>query len=306
MTKLHIVQDTPPLLDLAAGIAMARTAIRDAAEDGADLIVFPETWLGGYPSWVFGMAGWDSAEARSWFGRLVEASLVLDSPQGAVLCEAARDAGITVVMGVNERARASSATIFNSLVTIGPDGRILNVHRKLLPTHTERIVWAPGDGAGLRAVATPAGRIGGLVCWEHWHPLARQALHADDEQIHVAVWPDMPSSHQLACRSYAFEGRCFVVSAGTYLPVERVPEALRQAFITGLGGQDGLQGGSGVVGPDGEYLVGPVFGGETVVATIDLADTIRFKHDLDVVGHYDRRDVFQLTVNRRREIGGDP
>ncbi|WLS05173.1 carbon-nitrogen hydrolase family protein [Shinella oryzae] len=304
MTKIHIVQDTPPLLDLEAGIAMAEQAIHAAARDGADLIVFPETWLGGYPAWVFGMAGWDSADARSWFGKLVEASLALDSHEAQRLFTAAREAGITVVMGINERARASSAILFNSLVTIGPDGSIQNVHRKLLPTHTERIVWAPGDAAGLVTVPTPAGRIGGLVCWEHWHPLARQALHAADEEIHVAVWPDMPAAHQLACRSYAFEGRCFVVSAGTYLPVDRVPEPLREAFIIGLGGQDGLQGGSGVIGPNGEYCVGPVFSGETVVATIDLADTIRFKHDLDVVGHYDRRDVFTLTVNRRREIGG--
>ncbi|OCJ13075.1 carbon-nitrogen hydrolase [Rhizobium sp. AC44/96] len=303
MTKIHIVQDTPPLLDLAAGIAIAEDAIRVAAEDGADLIVFPETWLGGYPAWVFGMAGWDSAEARRWFGKLVDASLALDSPQASSLCQAARNANLTVVMGINERARSTSAILFNSLLTIGPDGSILNVHRKLLPTHTERIVWAPGDGAGLVAPQTPAGRIGGLVCWEHWHPLARQALHGQDEQIHVAAWPDMPPAHQIACRSYAFEGRCFVVSAGTYLPVERVPQDLREAFVIGLGGQDGLQGGSGVVGPDGEYLIGPVFGGETVIATIDLAQTIGFKHDLDVVGHYDRRDVFQFRVNRAREIG---
>lgn len=306
MTKLHIVQDTPPLLDLEAGIAMAQEAIRLAGEDGADLIVFPETWLGGYPAWVFGMAGWDSGEARRLFAKLVDASLSLDSQHAASLRKAARDAKITVVLGINERARSSSAILFNSLVTIGPDGNILNVHRKLLPTHTERIVWTPGDGAGLVAVPTPAGRIGGLVCWEHWHPLARQALHGEDEQIHVAVWPDMPPAHQVACRSYAFEGRCFVVSAATFLPVDRVPAELREAFIIGLGGQDGLRGGSGVVGPDGEYLIGPVFSGETVVATIDLADTIGFKHDLDVVGHYNRRDVFQLAVNRRREIGGDP
>lgn len=304
MTTLHIIQDTPPLFELETALEIARKAIRTAGEKGADLVVFPETWLGGYPSWVFGMAGWDSEEARHWFGKLVVSSLVLDSSHADALRLAAKEANVTVVMGINERARASSAILFNSLVTIGPDGSILNVHRKLLPTHTERIVWTPGDGAGLRAVDTPAGRIGGLVCWEHWHPLARHALHADDEQIHVAVWPDMPSSHQVASRSYAFEGRCFVVSAATYMPAERVPPELRDAFILGLGGQDGLRGGSGVIGPDGEYRIGPVFGSETVEATIDLADTIRFKHDLDVTGHYDRRDVFQLSVNRQREIGG--
>ncbi|MDO1583459.1 carbon-nitrogen hydrolase family protein [Rhizobium oryzicola] len=304
MTTLHIIQDTPPLFELETAIAVAREAIRKAGEKGADLVVFPETWLGGYPAWVFGMAGWDSEEARHWFGKLVESSLVLNSSHADALRQAAKEANVTVVMGINERARVSSAILFNSLVTIGPNGDILNVHRKLLPTHTERIVWTPGDGAGLCAVNTPAGRIGGLVCWEHWHPLARHALHAVDEQIHVAVWPDMPSSHQIASRSYAFEGRCFVVSAATYMPAERVPLSLRDAFILGLGGEDGLRGGSGVIGPDGEYRIGPVFGGDTVEATIDLADTIRFKHDLDVTGHYDRRDVFQLSVNRQREIGG--
>jgi len=126
-------------------------------------------------------------------------------------------------MGLNERARAHAGTLYNSLVTIGADGTVRGVHRKLTPTHTERVVWAPGDAAGLIAHDTPVGRVGGLVCWEHWHPLARQALHVQDEQIHIAAWPDLPDMHRVASRAYAFEGRCFVLCAGQYLSTD-VPD----------------------------------------------------------------------------------
>ncbi|BDZ45624.1 nitrilase-related carbon-nitrogen hydrolase [Naasia aerilata] len=201
-----IVQRPPVLLDLAATLDRAVEAIEEAAD--ADLVVFPETWVTGYPAWVFGMAGWGDPEGRRWYGRLLRESPVVggadDSDDDlAPVRAAARRAGTTVVLGINER---SGGTLYNSLATVGPDGRLLNLHRKLVPTHTERIVWAQGDGAGLRAVDTPAGRVGGLVCWEHWMPLARQALHSEGEQIHVAAWPDMPELHELAARTYAREG----------------------------------------------------------------------------------------------------
>lgn len=298
MTRVHIVQHPPHLLDLDAGVQTAIQHIALAKQGNADLVVFPETWLGGYPAWIFGMAGWDDSNARAWFLKLVEASPTISSQHVASLCNVAREFEITVIMGFNERARKASATLFNSLVTIGADGRILGVHRKLLPTHTERLVWSRGDGGGLRVYDTPAGRIGGLICWEHWHPIARQALHAQDEQIHIALWPDMSSAHQLASRSYAFEGRCFVVSAATFLPLNMVPATLRDAYAAGVGNEDGFTGGSGVIGPDGEYRVGPVWGDAAVVADIDLSETIAYKHDLDVAGHYDRPDIFEWKVNR--------
>ncbi len=309
-----IVQQPPAVLDLAEGLLRAVRFVAEAASRGARLVVFPEAWLTCYPAWVFGMAQWDDAVARRWYGELLAQSPVLDpvAAAGGVtdgvqpLREAAAAAGVTVVMGLNERAAPGSGTLYNSLLTIGPDGRTLNLHRKLTPTHTERIVWASGDGAGLAVSETPVGRVGGLVCWEHWHPLIRQSLHAQQEQIHVAAWPDSPEMHHLAARTYAFEGRCFVLSAAQVLRREDVPAELLEAFLTGLGdvaADDAwlMDGGSGVVAPSGEWLVGPVRAEATlVVATLDLADRDARSLDLDVVGHYSRSDVLRLSVDRRR------
>jgi predicted amidohydrolase len=307
-----IAQRPPVLLDLAASLERAVGCVAEAAAAGAGLVVFPETWLTGYPAWAFGLAGWQDPVARAWHARLLAASPVVGAADALddglePVRRAAREHAVTVVIGLNER---SGGTLYNSLATIGPDGTLLNLHRKLVPTHTERIVWGPGDGAGLRAVETPAGRVGGLVCWEHWMPLARQTLHAADEQIHVAAWPDTPEMHQIAARSYAFEGRCFVLCAGLFLTVEDVPAELLDAYRAGLGpgaAEDRVlfDGGSAVIGPDGDWVVEPVRGRpELVVATIDLTAIDRAHHDLDVVGHYARDDIFELRVDQRRPRGG--
>lgn len=310
-STIAIVQQPPVLLDLASALQAAAGYVAEAASAGAQLVVFPETWLTGYPAWVFGMAGWRDETAQRWYARLLAESPVLGSEGEldddlAPLRQAAQEAEVTIVMGLNERARRAAGTLYNSLITIGPDGRTLNLHRKLVPTHTEKIVWGQGDGAGLAVVDTPAGRVGGLICWEHWQPLARQALHAQDEEIHVAAWPDVPEIHHIASRSYAFEGRCFVVCAGQILAVDDVPEDLRDAYRRGVGpdaAEDGLlfEGGSGIVGPDGEWLAPPLVGAPGVIVhTIDLSQRDAQHHDLDVVGHYSRPDVFELTVHKRR------
>lgn len=269
-TTVAIVQQPPALLDLEESVRLAAGHITEAAQAGATLVVFPETWLTCYPAWVFGLAGWRDSTAQRWHARLLEQSPVLDPEGGddslSPIRAAARESGVTVVLGLNERAGKASGSLYNSLITIGPDGGTLNLHRKLTPTHTERIVWAAGDGAGLRVVDTPAGRIGSLVCWEHFNPLARHALHAQNEEIHVAVWPDMPESHRIAARSYALEGRCFVVSAGQVLSTDDIPADLRAAYRAGVGPdapESGLllNGGSSIAGPDGSWIVEPVFDG---------------------------------------------
>lgn len=306
-----IVQQPPAVLDLTASLRRASHHIGQAAADGARLVVFPETWLSGYPAWVFGLAGWDDPEARTWHAELVDQSVTigaddcLDDDLGP-LRAAAAEHGATVVMGLNERATPASGTLYNTQVTIGADGTLLNLHRKLTPTHTERIVWAAGDGAGLRAVDTPIGRVGGLICWEHWNPLARQALHEEDELLHVAAWPDTPPMHHVAAQSYAFEGRCFVLCAGQYLTTDDVPTHLLPAYRKGVGPdtpESGalFDGGSGIIRPNGQWLHKPVTGRpETIVATIDPTEAIAHRHDLDVSGHYARPDVFTLTIDRRR------
>ncbi len=309
--RIAIVQRPPALLDLTATMGRAVEAIDEAAD--ADLIVFPETWVTGYPAWVFGMAAWGDPEGRRWYGRLLRESPVIGGPDDlgdglAPVRAAAQRAESTVVIGVNERVGGS---LHNSLVTLGPDGRLLNLHRKLVPTHTERIVWGHGDGAGLRAVDTPSGRVGGLVCWEHWMPLARQALHADHEQVHVAVWPDMPEMHELAARTYAREGGCFVISAAHYLTADDVPAELLDAYCAGVGPDvvadgvlfDGVlfDGGSSIATPTGEWLVEPVRGRpELITAEIDLDDVDEAHADLDVAGHYSRSDVFTLRIDTSR------
>lgn len=314
-TTVAIVQQPSAPLDLGESLDRAAAHIMEAAAAGASLVVFPETWLTCYPAWVFGMAGWRDSEARRWHARLLAESPVLDHDGAqddgvAPIRAAARDAGVTVVIGLNERADRAGGTLYNSLLTIGADGGTLNLHRKFSPTHTERIVWGAGDGAGLRVVDTPAGRVGGLVCWEHFNPLARHTLHAQNEEIHVAAWPDCPESHGIAARSYALEGRTFVVSAAQFVATSDIPADLLDAYRAGVGPDapdDGLlfDGGSNIVGPDGAWLVEPVVGeARTIVARLDLDRRYEELLDLDVAGHYSRPDIFQLAVDRSRRDSG--
>lgn len=307
-----IVQEPPAVLDLAESVERAVAHVAGAASSGADLVVFPETWLTCYPAWAFGMAGWRDADARRWHARLLAESPVVDATDGdaddlAPLRAAARENRVTIVMGVNERAARHGGSLFNSIVTIGTNGETLNVHRKLVPTHTERIIWAPGDAAGLRTVDTPAGAIGGLVCWEHFNPLARHALHAQNEEVHIALWPDMPESHVVAARSYALEGRCWVISAGQYLAVDDVPDELADAYRVGSGGTGDVffDGGSHIVAPDGSFALEPVFGRHGILLA-ELDTSLRYGEllDLDIAGHSARPDVFELTVDRRRRGSG--
>jgi predicted amidohydrolase len=231
----------------------------------------------------------------------------VSGPAGLVLREIAARHGLTLVTGVSERVSAGPGrgTLYNALLVIGPDGRLLNHHRKLVPTYTERMVWGNGDAEGLRAVDTPIGRLGGLICWEHWMPLARQAMHEAGEQIHVAVWPTVHEMHQIASRHYAFEGRCFVLAAASFMPARDLPPELRRpddlTDDTLL-----LRGGSAIIAPDGSYLAGPVYDEETILtADLDLSAIDREVMTLDVSGHYSRPDVFRFEVQSVRRRPAD-
>jgi predicted amidohydrolase len=292
---------------LADGIEQKRSLSTEAAAAGASLVVFPETWLPGYPAWLDvcrDVALWDHEPTKRVFARYRAESVEVNGESGAAIVRIARDIGVTLIVGVSERVSSGpgSGTLFNSLLTYGPDGRLLNHHRKLVPTYTERMVWGPGDSEGLRAVETPAGRVGGLVCWEHWMPLARQALHVSGEDIHVAVWPTAHERLQLASRHYAFEGRCFVLAAGSLMPASALPQELeRDADRAPSDNALVLRGGSAIIGPDGEYIVPPHFDEPGILAaTLDMAQLDAERMTLDVAGHYSRADVFTFEVRTEK------
>ncbi|GAC1446805.1 MAG: carbon-nitrogen hydrolase family protein [Pyrinomonadaceae bacterium] len=299
-----VVQARPIAFDLAGSLKKAIELIEQAAQRGAKLLTFGETWLPGYPAWLDyspEAALWNHQPTKEVFARMRQSSVVVPGTETRMLGEAAADFGVVVVIGLNERVEtgAGNGTLYNSLLTFGANGKRLNHHRKLVPTYTERLVWGAGDGAGLESVETSVGRVGGLICWEHWMPLTRQVLHVSGEQIHIAMWPTVHEMHQIASRHYAFEGRCFVLAAGLIMPVKDLPAEL--ALASELGTQPEqliLRGGSAIIGPDGQYVVEPVYDVETIlIAEIDLAKIDQEKMTLDVSGHYHRPDIFELKFN---------
>ncbi len=300
--SVAIIQHTPVFMDLGASVAKAVTLAEEAARNGARVVTFGETWLPGYPAWLdycSDVALWDHAPAKEVFARLRQNSIVVPGPETERLAQLVGDHKLTLVIGVNERVETGpgNGTLYNSLLTFTADRGLTNHHRKLVPTYTERLVWGQGNGGGLESVATPFGRVGGLICWEHWMPLARQALHNAGEHIHVAVWPTVHEMHQIASRHYAFEARCFVLASGMVMRAKDLPAAPElaadpEAFL--------LRGGSAIIGPDGRYIVEPVFEQETIVtAELDLNAVDREKMTLDVSGHYSRPDIFNFQSERR-------
>ena len=290
---------------LDEGLELTRVKAAEAAAAGAELIVFPETWIPGYPAWLDvcrDAALWDHAPVKAVFGRIAQNSVAVPGPAFDHLAETARQSEATLVVGVSERVDrgAGRGTLYNSLLTISPAGKLLNHHRKLMPTYTERLIWGAGDTEGLRSVDTPAGRISALVCWEHWMPLARQALHQSGEDVHVAVWPTVHDLHQVASRQYAFEGRCFVLASGALMRASSLPPELEPHpdRVTSAD-QWVLRGGSAIIGPDGKYVVEPVYEEPSILyAELDLGRSSEESMTLDVTGHYHRAELFEFQTLR--------
>ena len=303
--QVALVQASPVFNDLPASLEKAVGLIAEAAKAGAKLVAFGETWLAGYPAWLDhspNAALWNFEPTKRVFAAMRRSSVVVGSPETEIISRAARENKVTVVIGANERVEQGigNGTLYNALLTFDETGALRNHHRKLIPTYTERLVHGNGDGDGLKSVETSVGRVGGLVCWEHWMPLARQAMHDAGEQIHVAVFPTVHEMHQIAARQYAFEGRCFVLAVGLImqagdLPDELVPPVKTNALL--------LRGGSCLIAPDGSFVIEPVFEREEILtAEIDLAQIDREKMTLDVSGHYQRRDVFEFSVKRNLRV----
>jgi nitrilase len=315
LLRVAVVQHAPVFLNLEQSLDRACVLIEQAADQGARIVVFPETWLPGYPVWLDlspQAALWDHPPAKALYRVLVENSLSVPSKHLDKLIAAARKSDIYVVMGVHERLGGS---LYNTTLYIPRHGQAFQLHRKLIPTYTERMVWARGDGSTLNVLDTEYGNLGGLICWEHWMPLARAAMHAQRETIHVAQWPAVKDLHQLASRHYAFEGQCFVIAAGCVLNREDVIEGFNSLsqltnaageLLDMIPGQDEdllLRGGSAVIAPDANYVAGPVFDRACILyAEIDLGRITEGHLVIDTQGHYSRPDVFHLQVDDRPQM----
>lgn len=306
MVRVTIVQ-AEVSLTLNEGLERTASLTAEAAAQGAQLVVFPETWLPGYPIWLDvcrDVALWDHAPVKAVFARHADESVDVDGASGAALSSIARENNVTLVLGVTEWVTRGPGrgTLYNTLLTYGPDGTLLNHHRKLVPTYTERMVWGNGDADGLRAVDTPVGRVSGLVCWEHWMPLARQALHESGEDIHVAAWPTVHEMNVIACRQYAFEGRCFVLAAGSLMRASELPVEL-EAHPDRVADANTwvMRGGSCIIAPNGQFMVPPLYETTALIhADLDLGMVRREHMSLDVAGHYSRPDSFNFSVNANR------
>jgi predicted amidohydrolase len=303
--RVAAVQAAPVFLDLEASVDKAIDLVGRAAKRGARLVAFGETWLPGYPAWLDlcpGAAEWNSPGARAIHARLRANSLVIPGPETERLGRAARRHGVVLVIGGHERVEgaAGHGTLYATQMIFGADGALLSTHRKLVPTHAERLAWGQGDGGGLAAVETSCGRVGALICWEHWMPLARQAMHQSGEAIHVAVWPTVRDMYQVASRQYAFEGRCFVLAVGQIIRAGDLPRELPlPAPFKGKPDALVVSGGTCIIGPDGTLLAGPVFDREEIVlADLDLGRIAGELMSLDVTGHYNRPDLFEFRLRR--------
>jgi nitrilase len=299
--RVAAVQATPVLLDRAATTERVVALTGEAASNGAELIVFPETFVPGYPDWVWHLTPW-GRPSGDLYQRLLDQSVRVPGPTTAVLGDAARRAGAYLAVGINEVA-GDGSTIYNSLLYLDPDGEVIGVHRKLMPTGGERLVHGQGDGSGLISFETPGGRVGGLICWENYMPLARVALYSQGIDIYLAPTWDNSDVWVPTLRHIAREGRCYVIGTNT---VQRGSDIAAEDL--GLGEVYGdmewvSQGNACIVGPDGSVLAGPLHREAGILyAAVDRIAVGRQRLQFDACGHYARDDVFRLLVDYRPRV----
>ena len=297
-TRVAVVQAAPVAFDRECTLAKVRLLAQDAAARGARLVVFPEAFVSAYPrGMTFGaVVGNRTPEGREWYRRYWESSVDVPGVAVDALADVARESAIYLVIGVIER---DGGTLYCTALFFAPNGEYLGKHRKLVPTASERLVWGQGDGSTMPVFDTEVGRIGAAICWENYMPLYRTALYAKGVQLYLAPTADSRDGWVASMRHIALEGRCFVLSSNQFArrsdyPADYPGELPRDpsAIVT--------PGGSCIVNPLGELIAGPLYDEEAILtADIDVRDIVRGKMDLDVVGHYARPDVFQLTVNER-------
>ena len=309
IVRASVVQAAPVAFDRERTLDRVDRLAAEAAADRADVVVFPEAFVSGYPKMAdFGaVVGSRSPQGREWFRRYHESSVDMPGPALERLTEIARAHTIHLVVGVIERA---GGTLYCTALFIGPDGQLLGKHRKLMPTAMERVIWGFGDGSTLKVVHTPLGRIGAVICWENYMPQLRLAMYAQGIELYCAPTVDDRETWLPTMRHVALEGRCFVLSANQFARRSDYPVD----YPVATNGHDDvlIAGGSCIVDPFGNVLAGPARDGETILtADLDLGDIARGTFDLDVVGHYARPDVFRLIVNETVQVpvswssGGD-
>lgn len=304
--KAAAVQAAPVFLDTDATVEKVCDLIGEAADNGAGLVAFPEVFVSGYPYWNWVM---NPVEGSPWFEKLVRSAIEVPGPEITKIAQAAARHKVNVVVGVNERSPYGIGTIYNTLVTIADDGRILGRHRKLVPTWAEKLTWAPGDASALRVHETSIGRLGALACGENTNTLARFALLAQGELVHVASYialPVAPPDYDMAeaikvrAAAHSFEGKVFTIVSCSTISQEIVEavSALHPQARELLARRNSAF--SGILGPDGRVIGEPLIDDEGIIyADIDLSRCIEPRQMHDITGHYNRFDIFDLHVNRR-------
>jgi predicted amidohydrolase len=304
--RVGLAQIAPVWLDRQATIDKIGTRITKAADDSCHLVAFGEALVPGYPFWVERTDGarFDSALQKKLYAHYVEQAVCIEDGDLNGICELARQHGISVYLGIMERAaNRGGHSVYASMVYIDANGEVGSAHRKLMPTYEERLVWAIGDGHGLRTHRIGPFTAGGLNCWENWLPLPRAALYAQGEDLHVAIWPGNLRNTEDITRFIAREGRCFVVSVSGLMRKSDIPDGAPEVDLLRDAADDMMaNGGSCVASPTGEWVLEPETGVESLrVAELDHRVVLEERQNLDVVGHYSRPDVTRLIVDRSRQ-----
>ena len=299
--RAAVVQAAATPLDREAAVDKVCAMTAQAAERGADLVLFPEAYVGGYPwglSFGTAVGGRSEAGRRVW-ERYWSTAIEVPGPEVGRMGEVAEQAGVHLCVGVIEGdSTYSGGTLFCTLLYIGPDGSLLGKHRKLKPTAAERLIWGEGDGSTLTTVETEYGTVGGLICWENYMPLARMAMYGKGVDIYLAPTADVRERWQATLQHIALEGRCFVLGCNQYAHRDMYPEDLEMRGELEAWSEVLSRGGSAIYGPLGELLAGPLWEQEGIlIVDLDMSAIARSKFDFDVTGHYARPDVFNLEVD---------
>ena len=303
MSKIAIVQKPPVFMHKHKTIEVAVDTVEEAASNGAQLVVFTEAFIPGYPTWIWRLKpGGDWNLSETLHERLLNNAIVMESDDLLPLYEAARKHKVTIVCGIEERdSQLSRTTLYNTVITIGEDGELLNKHRKLMPTNPERMVWGFGDASGLNVIDTPVGRIGSLLCWENYMPLARYAMYAQGVEIYIAPTYDSGDDWISSLRHIAREGCCWVLGCGNLMKAKDIPEDFPERETLYPDADEWINpGDSVVISPTGEIVAGPMREQAGILyCDIDREKASIAKRALDITGHYSRPDIFQLHVNKK-------